>query len=103
MKKEFDMSNLVENLASDNEIETPTNRKNKEPKGGKKKVMEHVCTLVDVDQMAKVRTIADREGIALKDIFAAALNLAISNYEQKNGPVRIKNAKKGNVNDVFGL
>ena len=73
MKKEFDMSDLVENLTS-------------EP-----------------DQMAKVRAIAEREGIALKDIFAAGLNMAISNYEQKNGEIRVKKAKRGNANAVFGM
>ena len=53
--------------------------------------------------MAKVRAIAEREGIALKDIFAAALNMAISNYEAKNGEIRVKKAKRGNASEVFGM
>ncbi len=61
------------------------------------------CTLVSVEQMAKVRTIAEREGIALKDIFAVGLSMAISSYEAKNGEIRVKKAKQGNASEVFGL
>ena len=55
MKKEFDMSDLVENLASDTGGNTEQNRvsKTRRQSTGKKK-MEHVCTLVDIEQMAKV-------------------------------------------------
>ena len=104
MKKEFDMSDLVENLASDTGAETEQNRVSRTRRQfSEKKKMEHVCTLVDVEQMAKIRAIAEREGIALKDIFAVGLNMAISNYEQKNGTIRIRPTKKGNASDVFGV
>ena len=104
MKKEFDMSDLVENLASDAGAETEQNRVSRTRRqSSEKKKMEHVCTLVDVEQMAKIRAIAEREGIALKDIFAVGLNMAISNYEQKNGTIRIRPTKKGNASDVFGV
>ena len=99
-KKEFDMSDLVENLTSEPEVETGRRVKT----GSKaKKQMEHVCTLVSVEQMAKVRTIAEREGIALKDIFAVGLGMAISSYEAKNGEIRVKKAKRGNASEVFGV
>ena len=96
MKKEFDMSDLVENLASDTGVNTEQNRvsKTRRQSTGKKK-MEHVCTLVDIEQMAKVRAIAEREGIALKDIFAVGLNMAISNYEQKKWHHSYKAYKEG--------
>ena len=104
MKKEFDMSDLVENLASDTGVGTEQNPASKTRRqSSEKKKMEHVCTLVDVEQMAKIRAIAEREGIALKDIFAVGLNMAISNYEQKNGTIRIRPTKKGNASDVFGV
>ena len=100
MKKEFDMSDLVENLTSEPEVATGR----KVRVGSKeKKQMEHVCTLIETGQMAKVRAIADREGIALKDIFAVGLNMAIANYEQKNGEIRVKKAKRGNASEVFGM
>ena len=100
MKKEFDMSDLVENLTSEPEVETGRRVKT----GSKvKKQMEHVCTLIETGLMAKVRAIADREGIALKDIFAVGLNMAIASYEQKNGEIRVKKAKRGNASEVFGM
>ena len=55
MKKEFDMSDLVENLASDTGVETEKNRVSKTRRqSSEKKKMEHVCTLVDIEQMAKL-------------------------------------------------
>ena len=69
-KKEFDMSQLVNGLTGEQESESQTERRTQTVK--RKKPMEHVCTLVSVEQMAKVRTIAEREGIALKDIVTYA-------------------------------
>jgi hypothetical protein len=100
-KKEFDMSQLVNGLTGEQESESQTERRAQAVK--RKKPMEHVCTLVSVEQMAKVRTIAEREGIALKDIFAVGLSMAISSYEAKNGEIRVKKAKRGNASDVFGV
>ena len=100
MKKEFDMSDLLNNLTSEPEVETGRRTRT----GSKeKKQMEHVCTLIETSQMAKVRAIADREGIALKDIFAVGLNMAIASDESKNGEVRVKKAKRGNASEVFGV
>jgi len=100
-KKEFDMSQLVNGLTGEQESESQTERRTQTVK--RKKPMEHVCTLVSVEQMAKVRTIAEREGIALKDIFAVGLGMAISSYEAKNGEIRVKKAKRGNASEVFGV
>ncbi len=100
-KKEFDMSQLVNGLTGEQESETQTERRAQAVK--RKKPMEHVCTLVSVEQMAKVRTIAEREGIALNDIFAVVLGMAISSYEAKNGEIRVKKAKRGNASEVFGV
>lgn len=47
----------------------------------------HVCTVVPVDQMAKVREIARRECLPIKDVVSAALAAAITRYEKKHGPV----------------
>ena len=95
------MSQLVNGLTGEQESETQTERRAQAVK--RKKPMEHVCTLVSVEQMAKVRTIAEREGIALKDIFAVGLSMAISSYEAKNGEIRVKKAKRGNACEVFGV
>ncbi len=98
-KKEFDMSSLVSGLTG--ELEERNEAAAQDVK--RKKPMEHVCTLISVEQMAKVRTIAEREGIALKDIFAVGLNMAISNYEAKNGEIEVKITKRGNASEVFGM
>ena len=95
------MSQLVNGLTGEQESESQTERRAQTVK--RKKPMEHVCTLVSVEQMAKVRTIAEREGIALKDIFAVGLSMAISSYEAKNGEIRVKKAKRGNASEVFGV
>jgi hypothetical protein len=95
------MSQLVNGLTGEQESESKTERRAQAVK--RKKPMEHVCTLVSVEQMAKVRTIAEREGIALKDIFAVGLSMAISSYEAKNGEIRVKKAKRGNASEVFGV
>ena len=65
--------------------------------------MEHVCTLIAVEQMAKVRTIAEREGITIKDIIAIGLKMAIGSYEQKYGEIKVRKAKRGNASEVFGM
>ena len=95
------MSQLVNGLTGEQESESQTERRAQAVK--RKKPMEHVCTLIATEQMAKVRTIAEREGIALKDIFAVGLSMAISSYEAKNGEIRVKKAKRGNASEVFGV
>ena len=100
-KKEFDMSQLVNGLTGEQESESQTERRAQAVK--RKKPMEHVCTLVSVEQMAKVRTIAEREGLAIKDIIAVGLRMAIGNYEAKNGEIKVRKTKRGNASDVFGM
>lgn len=98
-KKEFDMSQLVSGLTGEQEEKN----ENRTQTVKRKKPMEHVCTLVSVEQMAKVRTIAEREGLAIKDIIAVGLRMAIGNYEAKNGEIKVRKAKRGNASDVFGM
>lgn len=98
-KKDFDMSQLVSGLTGEQEEKN----ENRTQTVKRKKPMEHVCTLVSVEQMAKVRTIAEREGITIKDIIAIGLKMAIGNYEQKNGEIKIRKQKRGNASDVFGM
>ena len=46
---------------------------------------------------------SESEGIALKDIFAVGLNMAIGSYEQKYGEIKVRKAKRGNASEVFGM
>jgi len=95
------MGELLDGLTQAAEDMPAVSGSAKEKRKGKG-VVEHVCTLVDVEQMAKVRCIAEREGVSIKDIFAAALTMAISSYEKKNGPIKVKASKKGDVREIFG-
>ena len=65
--------------------------------------MERVCTIVDSNDMSKIRTIAENEGIAIKDIIALGLTLAINKYEELHGKIRVKKSKKGDVDAVFNV
>jgi hypothetical protein len=76
------------------------------PRRGRKKSevkSERICTIISSELMNKVRTIADKENIAIKDIFTKGLSLLINAYEEKHGPVRVKQPKKGDVESVFDL
>ena len=70
------------------------------PSGIKK---ESVCTVVDVELMNKVRAIAKKEDIAITSIIEVGLRMAVQNYEEENGPIRVKQNKKKGLGDVFSL
>ena len=57
------------------------------------------CTRVSSDLLKKVRIIATREGLQIKDVVEAAFEKAISNYERKHG--KIEDDPKKNVKDLF--
>lgn len=65
--------------------------------------MERVCTLVDADSMNKIRTIAENENIAIKDLFALGLSFVIEKYEVLHGKVRVKRTKKGDLDKIFNI
>lgn len=79
--------------------EASTSRRGR-PSGVKK---ESVCTIVDVDLMNKVRAIAKKEDLSITTIFEVGLKMAVQNYEAKNGPIRVRQSKKKDIGDVFGL
>ena len=62
------------------------------------------CTMADDDKVTKIRTIAAREGIAIKDLMNLAFDKIINEYERKYGTVRLPKVKKGgDVSKVFDL
>ncbi len=62
------------------------------------------CTMADDDKVTKIRTIAAREGIAIKDLMNFAFDKIINEYERKYGTVRLPKVKKGgDVAKVFDL
>ena len=69
---------------------------------GKKKVKrneEHFCTIVDSDIIKKIRIIAIRERLQIKDVVDAAFVKAILSYERKHGP--IDDSIKGDTKNLF--
>ena len=92
-------SSAVE-VASSSVDSTPRKKRNssKQPTGIR------ISTIVEVNLMDKVKTIAATEGINIKDIINKGLKMAIKIYEDKHGVVRPRRPKKkGDVNDVFDL
>lgn len=76
------------------------------PRRGRKKSeikSERICTIINSELMNKVRVIADKENLAIKDIFTKGLALLVNAYEEKHGVVRVKQTKKGDVESVFDL
>lgn len=65
----------------------------------KERQEERFCTIVRSDILKKVRIIATREGLQIKDVVEAAFEKAISNYERKHG--KIEEDPKKNVKDLF--
>ena len=65
----------------------------------KERQEERFCTIVSSDLLKKVRIIATREGLQIKDVVEAAFEKAISNYERKHG--KIEDDPKKNVKDLF--
>lgn len=71
----------------------------KQKKLEKERQEERFCTIVSSDLLKKVRIIATREGLQIKDVVEAAFEKAISNYERKHG--KIEDDPKKNVKDLF--
>ena len=60
---------------------------------------ERFCTIVNAELLKKVRIIANREGLQIKDVVEAAFMKAINNYERKHG--KIEQDPKKNLKDLF--
>lgn len=59
----------------------------------------HLCTIVDKELLRKIRTIATREGLQIKDVIGAAFLKAAKSYERKHGP--IEGDGKTRIQDLF--
>jgi NRPS condensation-like uncharacterized protein len=59
----------------------------------------HLCTIVDKELLRKIRTIATREGLQIKDVIGAAFMKAVKSYERKHGP--IEGDGKTRIRDLF--
>lgn len=60
---------------------------------------ERFCSIVQSELLNKIRIIAKRERLQIKDVVNAAFDKAIKSYERKHG--RIDDGVKGDVNNLF--
>lgn len=66
------------------------------PKAKKK---ERFCTIVDTDTLRKIRIIASREGLQIKEVVNAAFDRAIAVYERRHG--KVDGDMRTNPKDLF--
>lgn len=64
---------------------------------------EVISTMVDPVIISKVRAIAATEGLAIKDVIGVGLKMVVSRYEEVHGKIRMKKAKKGDVDKIFNI
>ena len=102
-KKNFEKG--LEKLFSNVQSSEPTEEKEDTPvKDDSAAEEQKFCTMADDDKVTKIRTIAAREGIAIKDLMNLAFDKIINEYEKKYGVVRLPKVKKGgDVSKVFDL
>ncbi len=75
----------------------------KDKKSSKSGAEERFCTIVDVEQIEKIRMIAAKEDVTIKDLVSLAFDVIISKYESLHGKIKVNKHKKGNLRDVFEL
>ena len=60
--------------------------------------------IMSCEKLAKLREIAKREGLTVKDVFEAMMDLAIDNYEAKHGIINIyPDDERGDTSRLFKL
>ena len=60
---------------------------------------ERFCTIVSSDLLHKIRLIASREGLQIKDVVNAAFEKAIKSYERKHGT--LEGSVRGDTKTLF--
>ena len=80
VKSSSEGQDTMEKQAQTSDLPVPTERQFKE-----KPAEERFCTIVQSDTLRKIRIIANREGLQIKEVVNAAFNKAIKSYERKHG------------------
>lgn len=63
---------------------------------------ENFCGRADSNKLAKIRAVAEKENVAIKDLYNLAFDLFIKAYEEKHGPIHIKSrATKGDAKSLI--
>ena len=105
---ETDLINSVESEALREALRKKRNEKRGRPRKGRdangKSVdgYDRTSLIVNVEKWAKIKEIAFRETLTMKEILELALDMVIDKYEKKHGVV-IPNPEnyKGNIKNIF--
>ena len=63
---------------------------------------QRVCVIMNSEKMEKIREMAFRETLTIKEVMEAALDLAISKYEATHGEIKPnKDGRSGDVSQLF--
>ena len=62
---------------------------------------DRTSLIINVEKWAKVKEIALRETLILKEIVELALDMVIDRYESKHGEVKPQPVRKRDINDIF--
>lgn len=64
---------------------------------------ERVTTIIKVELINKIRYIAQKENISLRDVIETGLLTIVDNYESRHGEIRVRKTRqeKGDVSKVF--
>ena len=76
-------------------------RKNTDRRGNRTDGYNRTSLIIPVAKWAKIREIAFRETLTMKEIVELALDLVIERYESKHGEVKPQPERKRDINDIF--
>ena len=94
VKSSSEGQDVMEKQAQTSDLTVPTERQSRETPAE-----ERFCTIVQSDTLRKIRIIANREGLQIKEVVNAAFDKAIKSYERKHGSV--DGAMKGDASNLF--
>ena len=94
VKSSSEGQDVMEKQAQTSDLTVLTERQSRE-----KPAEERFCTIVQSDTLRKIRIIANREGLQIKEVVNAAFDKAIKSYERKHGSV--DGAMKGDASNLF--
>ena len=76
-------------------------RKNTDRIGRRTDGYNRTSLIVPVDKWAKIKEIAFRETLTMKEIVELAIDMVIERYENKHGEVKPHQERKRDINEIF--
>ena len=92
---------LEERLAQRRRVGVGRPRTNTAPGGKRSDGYDRTSLIINVAKWAKVKEIALRETVTLKEIMEAALDIIIERYEAKHGEIKPQPRTKKDIKDIF--